>query len=182
MRNVSRVGHFSALASNIHFSGRNQQLGSSCRYGGCVASVFNDVAHASKEQGSDPTGLGRWAYIRIRGKKIRTDNRAHRHTPAPSFSHDLVVIAAYRPNPPGTGESTVWAQHRVYFNSIGRRVDPREAFVDDLSKEIVKWRNSGCEVILGLDANEDLSAMDYKSFRYKLNQVGLGKQFSRGIL
>ena len=74
MRNVSRVGHFSAMASNIHFSGRNQQLGSSFRYGGCVASVFNEVAHASKEQGSDPTGLGRWAYIRIRGKKIRTDN------------------------------------------------------------------------------------------------------------
>ena len=109
---------------------------------------------------------------RIRGKKIRTSNRAHRHAAAPSCSHYLVAVAAYRPNPPGTGGATVWAQHRIYFTSIGRMVDPRKAFVDDLSKEIVNWRNAGCEVILGLDANEDLSVVDSQSFRYQLRQVG----------
>ena len=137
MRDVARDGHFSAMAYNQHLSGRQQQRGSSFCYGGCVASALHNVAHASKEQGSDPTGLGRWAYIRIRGKKIRTANRSHRHAAEPSFSHDLVVVAAYRPNPPGAGESTVWAQHRIYFNSTGRGgVDPRKAFVEDLSKEI----------------------------------------------
>ena len=103
MRTVSRDGHFSAMATNRHLSGRQQQRGSSFCYGGCVASTLPSVAHASKEQGSDPTGLGRWAYIRIRGKKIRTPNRAHRYGAAPPSSHDLIVVAAYRPNPPGTG-------------------------------------------------------------------------------
>ena len=45
--------------------------------------------------------------------------------------------------------------------------------MDDLSKEIEKWRNAGCEVILGLDANEDLSVEDSTSLRYQLRQVGL---------
>ena len=87
MRAVSRDGHFSAMANNKHPSGRQQQRGSSFCWGGCVASTLHNVAHASKAQGSDPTGLGRWAYIRIRGKKIRTANRAHRHAIAPSFFH-----------------------------------------------------------------------------------------------
>ena len=43
-------------------------------------------------------------------------------------------------------------------------VDPSKALVDDLSKEIEKWRNAGCEEILGVDASEDLSAVDSKSF------------------
>ena len=83
------------------------------------------------------------------------------------ISRDLVVVSAYRPNKEGTGESTVWAQHRLYFNSIKRKVDPRKALVDDLCKQIQHWRDEGCEVVLGVDANEDLSILSPESIRQR---------------
>ncbi|CAJ1940949.1 unnamed protein product [Cylindrotheca closterium] len=89
------------------------------------------------------------------------------------FSRDLVVVAAYQPNPPGTGESTVWAQHRSFFRSQGRQREPREAFMVDLLRAITQWRDEGCEVILGVDANEDISSTKSSSFRQRLRDVGM---------
>ncbi|CAJ1959777.1 unnamed protein product [Cylindrotheca closterium] len=89
------------------------------------------------------------------------------------FSKDLVVVSAYRPNPPGKGESTVWAQHRSFFRSQGRQRDPREAFMVDLLHAITQWRDKGCEVIVGVDANEDVSSYQDSSFRQQLRSIGL---------
>jgi len=92
--------------------------------------VLNQVAHRAKEGGHDSVGLGRWAYVRLQGRKLKTIggddpsgsmmkvNEAVRRP----ISRDLVVVSAYRPNREGTRESTVWAQHRLYFpESIRQR-------------------------------------------------------------
>ncbi|CAJ1956983.1 unnamed protein product [Cylindrotheca closterium] len=85
----------------------------------------------------------------------------------------VVVVAAYWPNPLGTGESTVWAQHRSFFCSQGRQREPREAFMVDLLQAITQWRDEGCEVILGVNANEDISSTKSSSFRQRLCDVGM---------
>ncbi|CAJ1963364.1 unnamed protein product [Cylindrotheca closterium] len=85
------------------------------QWGGCIATVLSQVPHQAKEAKSDSTGLGRWAYVRLQGKKLKAQgcddhsglvldvNEAVRRP----LSRDLVVILAYRPNREGTGESTV---------------------------------------------------------------------------
>ena len=149
--------YYAASAHNQHrlksFSTRTQ-----C-YGGTAAALLGTTAHAAHGGGNDPTGLGRWTYIRIQGK-----TRSSR-------LHDLIVVAAYRPNPPGVGSDTVWAQHRRYLLSKGRKLDPRAAFVSDLQKAIRGWRNEGCEVIVGVDANEDVSLFLPTSFCFKMQST-----------
>ena len=41
---------------------------------------------------------------------------------------------------------------------MGRNEDPREAFTNDLARELEKWREKGFEIVVGVDANEDLTA------------------------
>ena len=94
-------------------------------------------------------------------------------------SQDLVVISAYRPNPPGSGESTVCAQQQLHFDKIGWRCDPRSAFTQDLGKAINGWRDEGCEIILGVDANEDVSVWSPTSFRNRMKELGLSEAILR---
>jgi hypothetical protein len=174
MRSVTstgpKSGHFSSTAFNRHSKRRFSTT--SHLQGGCLASVLNEVSHRVKEGGQDATGLGRWSFIRLRGKSVAsaelTKDRAN-------YSRDLVVVSAYRPNPPGTGPATVWAQQKNFFNLQHNDIDPREAFVRDLIDAITKWRSDGCEVILGVDANEDLSQTGSSSFRHRMDLVGLSE-------
>ncbi|CAJ1940619.1 unnamed protein product, partial [Cylindrotheca closterium] len=153
---------------------------SAVQWGGCIATVLNQVAHRAKEAGRDPTGLGRWAYVRLQGRKLK----AHGGNVQDSLvevndfvrgpiSKDLVVVSAYRPNKQGLGGSTVWAQHRLHFHAVNRKVNPRKAFVDDLCKQITKWRDEGCEVVLGIDANEDVTVNAPQSIRHRFRACGL---------
>ncbi|CAJ1935497.1 unnamed protein product [Cylindrotheca closterium] len=42
------------------------------QWGGCIATVLSQVLHRAKEGGSNLTGLGRWAYVCLQGKKLMT--------------------------------------------------------------------------------------------------------------
>ncbi|CAJ1960508.1 unnamed protein product [Cylindrotheca closterium] len=172
-------GFYSAVAYNKQQS--RSSATTAFQWGGCIATVLSQVSHRAKEAGSDLTGLGRWAYVRLQGKKLKARggddhsglvidvNEAVRRP----ISHDLVVVSVYRPNREGTGESTVWAQQRLYFNSIKRKVNPRKAFVDDLCKQIQKWRDEGCKVLLGIDANKDLSVNSPDCIRQRFRDCGM---------
>lgn len=56
---------------------------------------------------------------------------------------------------------------------IGRQEEPREAFTKDLVQEIDLWRQEGCEIVLGVDANENLKLMNLSSFRQQLSLAGM---------
>ncbi|CAJ1946156.1 unnamed protein product, partial [Cylindrotheca closterium] len=71
------------------------------------------------------------------------------------------------------GGSTVWAQHRLHFHAVNQKVDRRKAFVDNLCKQITKWRDEGCEVVLGIDANEDVTVNAPQSIRHRFRACGL---------
>ncbi|CAJ1938505.1 unnamed protein product [Cylindrotheca closterium] len=51
----------------------------------------------------------------------------------------------------------------------------RDCFTPEFVKDmtITQWRNEGCEVILGVDANEDISSTKSSSFRQRLCDVGM---------
>jgi hypothetical protein len=53
----------------------------------------------------------------------------------------------------------VFSQHEYYFNEIANPTgyrNPRDAFYEDLDVWINKWTEDGDQIILGLDANEDI--------------------------
>ena len=149
-------GFHSAVAYNTH---QPRAAHSTTQFGGCATSAFNEVSHRVRSSGED--SLGRWAWIRLQGQRRGEGQR------------DLVVVSAYRPNPPTAGQQTVWFQHKAHFSRTNREADPRDAFVKDISTAINKWRDSGCSIILGIDANDDLSSYSPKSFRFRMSEVGL---------
>ena len=111
--------------------------------------AVDDIAHRVIDQGTDPTGLGRWAWLRLAGRQ----------------GHHLRVISAYRPVDNGN-HGSVHAQQQRHFTRNLRDTIPRQAFYDDLFDEITKWKTLGDHIIIGLDANEDVrTGMMYETFR-----------------
>ena len=122
--------------------------------GGVSLWSINKGAHRVMEQGRDPRGLGRWVWTRYRGKG----------------GVNIRFVAAYRPVLNKTGILSVWSQQRSYFDSINDDRCPREIFTADLCAEIVQWFETGDQIIIGLDANEDVRN---GGFSAKLSRLGL---------
>ena len=171
LRSSFSAGHFSSVAWNT----RQRRIGGSkSQPGGCSTSIIGQVAHGAQSSGQDPTGLGRFSWCRIQGKARKRNfwNSADDED-VRSRTQDLIVVSAYRPCGSGKGPTTVWAQHKDYFLSKGRQEDPRAAFITDLEAAIEEWTSWGCEIIIGMDANEDLSKIGPTSIRGRLKEVGL---------
>jgi hypothetical protein len=127
-------GIHSTLAYNIHERRTNTE--GSRQWGGVDTFAIGDMCSRVKESGQDPSGLGRWSWIRLAGKLLgRQELETFDNQSEPQFS-DVVVVSAYRPSPLGTGVNTVWAQHRSRFVALKERRDPRAVFLDDLQHEI----------------------------------------------
>ena len=76
------------------------------------------------QHGTDPWGMGRWAFQKYQAKKDQI----------------LLVISAYRvgkrtSNP---GSSTAWHQQKVILTQAGRTEEPDEAFIMDMEQWIQK--------------------------------------------
>lgn len=90
-------------------------------------------------------------------------------------SKDLVVVSAYRPNKESKYTGSVWQHQRIYWTDRGDETDPRAKFTADLKELVAGWQAEGCEVIVGIDANEDVSRMAIGSFRHHMQEVGLSE-------
>jgi hypothetical protein len=109
------------------------------QYGGVGVMVVNDMTHRIVSQGTDPTNLGRWSWVRLEGKQ----------------EHHLRIVSVYRPVD-SVGPGTVYSQHERHFSKIGRTTNPREAIYEDLFDAITSWKALGDHIIVGIDANEDV--------------------------
>lgn len=100
-----------------------------------------DTVSATTGMGKDPTNLGRWCWIQLGHDALRT-----------------FVISAYIPRRPprNSAGETVWEQQQCYFHSVGDFRDPDKIMVEELLVQIRTWRDAGHEVILSLDANQDV--------------------------
>ncbi len=110
------------------------------QYGGTAIFTINNIAHRVADKGCDGSGLGRWSWTKLRGKK----------------GHILTIITAYRPNPPSAGVMGVYTQHTKCFNSINCDICLREAFLTNLKQEITLFQEAGSHIIVMLDGNEDM--------------------------
>ena len=79
-------------------------------------------------KGVNPSKLGRWLWVRIRGKA----------------GESTIFVSAYRPCKNTNGVDTVWKQHVRYYQ------DEREI------KDLADLWDSGHHVVLSMNANDDV--------------------------
>ncbi|CAJ1931590.1 unnamed protein product, partial [Cylindrotheca closterium] len=147
------------------------------QWGGCSATLLNKVARRAKSGGKDETGLGRFSWIKIRGRDIRQQESQTDGPPAGPL--DLVVVSAYHPNKEGTNAGSVWNYQRNYWLSKGVTMDPRDKLTLNLVDLIKQWKAEECEILLGLDANEYVSYNSPSSFRQEMRSEGLTEAILR---
>ena len=109
--------------------------------GGSAVTVTKQLRAMKEAHGVDPTGLGRWSWIRVRGK------------------HEQFVrfVSCYRPVPGGGGTGSAWSQHVRFYRSEGTQdPNPRTLVIEELCTAIRSWMDDGDHVVLGMDVNEDV--------------------------
>ena len=132
-------GKFKATRACLAYNKTELEMTKKLQTGGVGVVAADDVVHRITEQGRDESGLGRWAWLRFQGRqgvKIR-------------------VISVYRPCD-SDGPETVNQQHQRYLTKKKRLEAPREALYVDLYEEMSVWIDAGDQIILGIDANEDI--------------------------
>ena len=119
---------------------RDRSLTSPFQHGGVGILVRDSHTGRICGRGEDPSGLGRWVWLRLRG---------HRG------SH-VRIFSAYRPvhNPRDPG--SVWSQHWDFLlaSDPPRDCNPRQAFLTDLSAALQTAYAAGDQILVALDANE----------------------------
>jgi hypothetical protein len=112
---------------------------------------IDNAVHRAIESGADLSGLGRWSWTRYRGRGNVT----------------LRAISAYRPCL-SHGPLTVYAQHQNYFDSKNIEGCPRDLFTSHLLEELNTWMALGDQIILMMDANEDI-----RTYQQAFQSLGL---------
>ncbi|CAJ1944017.1 unnamed protein product [Cylindrotheca closterium] len=167
-------GHFSSVSYYKH---QEIPTPSAHQWGGCSATLLHKVVRHAKSGGKDESGLGRFSWIKIWGRDIRQQESQTDGPPAGPL--DLVVVSAYRPNKEGTNAGCVWNYQQNHWLSKGVTMDPRDKLTLDLVDLIKQWKAEGCKILLGLDANEDVSYNSPSSFRQEMRSEGLTEAILR---
>ena len=137
-RQVVRPWFRSVFTKVAYF--QDPHLTSSFQRGGTGILVRDQLTGHVCGSGCDPSGLGRWVWVRLRGH-----NQSH-----------VRVFSAYRPvcNPRDLG--SVWNQQQAFFSASHptRPEDPRQAFLQDLRRNLQAAYDAGDQILLAMDANE----------------------------
>jgi hypothetical protein len=115
--------------------------------GGVGLMSTDDVTYRITATGKDPTGLGRWCWTRFQGKngvKVRT-------------------ISVYRPCK-APGATTTYQQQLRFLRHHTAEFQPRTALYKDLFMECTEWMDEGNQLIIGIDANEDVRTGEMAEF------------------
>ena len=79
-------------------------------------------------------------------------------------------MPAYRPAHNAIGPQSIYNQHWNYLYSLDDDRCPRQAFVDDLCQEIEQWLEEGDQLIIAIDANDNILDSDLTT---RLRHLGL---------
>lgn len=123
---------------NIHESHLHDRR----QYGGTFLMVLGPASDRVVETGVDPSGLGRWCWVRF----------------SSSGGSSTTVFVAYRPVRQSREHLlSTYMQHSRYFESIGDRTCPRRAFMRDIETEIAHRIITGDKIVVAGDFNENTS-------------------------
>ncbi|MGL5935878.1 MAG: endonuclease/exonuclease/phosphatase family protein, partial [Cetobacterium sp.] len=142
-------------ASCMH--NRHDLSGSKNQWGGTGVMCKGKIKHYAIGAGGDPSGLGRWTWARIQGKRGLI----------------LRYVSVYCPCENRSGTISVWAQQKTYLQNKNDDRDPRKAFLEDLAKELEEWKNIGDQILLCGDLNHDISSRKIQSFFDQFHMTNL---------
>ena len=132
-------GWFDNIRLSVAYN-RNDPLARRGQYGGTAMVAVNTIVAKVNTCGYDTSGLGRWTWMLMRGKRDTITR----------------IITAYCPCKPKitgtTGQHTVYAQHLRHTSK-----EPIKAFWDDLGKELDKWITQEEQIILCGDWNTQIT-------------------------
>jgi hypothetical protein len=148
---------------SAYYKAYRTSRGSAKQYGGTAIFSINKAVHRVMASGEDPTGLARWTWTLYRGKNGIT----------------LRLVAAYRPVKNTTGASSVWSQQRQYLVEKGDTRCPRVVMQEDLATAIDGWIKQGNQIVLGIDANEDVRSNRRGGFSDAMRKVGLEETITK---
>lgn len=136
---------------NKHHERDNKHL-----FGGTIVLTQGQFCHRVATTGADERGLGRWAWMHVKGI-----NKASAR-----------IILAYRPCKTNSDlhNSTVYRQHYKRLKETDIDECPIQQFQFDLIQLIQKWMKNGDKIILMVDSNEDIRD---GTFDTALRRIGL---------
>jgi hypothetical protein len=116
---------------------KDYQATSSLQVGGVSQWARGEAADRTSEAGEDETGLGRWAWQKLLGKR----------------GTSLRIVTAYGPVVNKGDLGSVWSQQRGFWTAQDELTCPRQRFESDLIQEIDKWIEAGDQILLLIDMN-----------------------------
>jgi len=146
-------GWWEAVQWSVSYN-RLEKHSTTVQPGGTGIAVFNKLAHHAQKAGDDPTGLGRWSWVRLKGQGGRI----------------IRIIALYRPCR-SDGPLSTYQQHCRGLTKLNRNECPRAAVLTDLTLEVRNWQEEGDEIILLTDFNEDVRSPWIQRYFEDLNLV-----------
>jgi len=143
------AAHRYKFGYNVHASKKTKKK---VQWGGTGILSLHDTVHRTPQSGTDPSGLGRWTWTRIQGRE----------------GFWLRVVSAYRPVHNTTELGSTYQQHLRFLRSRNKRKDPRDQFLIDLKQQLQQWLLLGDNIMVGIDANEDVRHGDTHSMFHDL--------------
>ena len=137
-----------------------QEFTAKNQFGGTAMVAVNDVTSRIIGTGGDDAGLGRWAWVRFRGKNK-------------SFGR---IISLYQPHKcdDKLHPKSVYRQQQRYWLQNKSDKCPLEHFRDDLCTLLLKWITKNEKVIILMDANENVVTGELHT---RLEQIGMVSVF-----
>ena len=135
--------------------------------GGVSLWNLDEAAHRINKSGRDPSGIGRWTWTTYQGKynKILRIIVPYR----PCYITSLLKPRAHYSSTTLLSVNNTYAQQKNFLLSHNDERCPRLALLGDLEISLEQWTNTGEELIVLGDFNEDVrsSSLTDRLLRHK---------------
>ena len=136
-----------------------------CQRGGTCSFVIDQLSHRTSQTGKDPSGLGRWTWIEFQGaNELRSR-----------------VYTAYRTGhkPAKSKLTTVYDQQMRFIRRNNLNCEPRDLFDKDIMTEIEKQQANNIQIVLMIDANENIETGEFTKEMEKRGLYSVYKRYIR---
>jgi hypothetical protein len=135
-RTRDRLPNTYSFSKNKHEPNKHPSL-----WGGTLTIAAGKArARVHGKGGQDNSGLGRWSWLLLQGR----------------HGYFTRFITVYRPCKTKDNLGSAYNQHLRYWRDKGNFECPLIIFDQDLEQQLQEWLQAGEQLIIGIDANEDI--------------------------